>query len=217
MDVDRSFDDPAVAAAYDALNPWGRGDDFYLGLLREAGSVLDLACGTGTLLKRAAADGHEGVLVGVDVAGAMLRVARAQPRVAWIEADARTVDLGRRFELVTMTGHAFQVFLTDVDIRLLLANVARHLQPGGRFAFETRNPAARAWEGWREDYTVETIEPDLVRFDGTTLRFVDPEHLRTLVNDAGFRVEGWYGDWDGTPPSAASPEVVVVAALTPRG
>jgi SAM-dependent methyltransferase len=173
----------------------------------------------------------------------LVEAARGASRVAWREGDARTVDLGRRFELAVMTGHAFQVFLSDDDVRMLLANVRRHLEPGGRFAFETRNPSYRAWERWEAelsgshvdarsaqrvdvDYSaIRTIEPDLVGFTTTfrwpdarrsavsrsTLRFIDPERLRTLVEEGGFRIDGWFGDWDRRPVTASSPEVIVVA------
>jgi SAM-dependent methyltransferase len=239
-----AYEDPRLAALYDTLNPWGAGDPFYLELVMSSRSVLDLGCGTGQLLRRAAAEGHPGVLVGVDVAAAMLAEAeRHGARVEWRRGDARTIDLGRRFELVTMTGHAFQVFLTDDDVRALLANVRRHLEPGGRFAFETRNSSAKAWESWTPDesaHRVElpggaivevahghtrTVEPDLVEFSSTalfqgspvpvvsqsTLRFVDPDRLRALLEDGGFGVEGWFGDWDRSPVTASSPEIVVVA------
>jgi SAM-dependent methyltransferase len=241
--VDDAYGDPRIAALYDPLNPWGPGDDFYLELVMSAGSVLDLGCGTGLILRRAAASGHPGVLVGVDPAAAMLaEAARAHPAGTWQLGAAQTVDVGRRFELVIMTGHAFQVLLSDDDVRQVLANVRRHLVPSGRFAFETRNPAARGWERWADAYSttvtdrsgrsvevelshVRTIEPDFVVFTGTfrfpgeeapltstsTLRFIDPEHLRALVEEAGFRIDGWFGDWDRTPVTPSSPEVIVIA------
>jgi hypothetical protein len=31
------------------------------------------------------------------------------------------------------------------------------LTPDGRFAFETRNPLARAWEAWTPDHAVEVV------------------------------------------------------------
>jgi ubiquinone/menaquinone biosynthesis C-methylase UbiE len=205
-----------------------------------ARSVLDLGCGTGQILRHAAAEGHPGELVGVDAAAAMLAEAeRGDARVEWRLGDARTLDLDRVFELVLMTGHAFQVFLTDDDVRAVLATARRHLEPGGRFAFETRNPAARAWERWTPDtssqrigaaevahVSTRTIEPDLVELTSTArfpdsgetiltksmLRFIDPEHLRALLESGGFRIEGWFGNWDRTPVTASSPEVIVVAA-----
>jgi len=37
-----------VLGIYEDLNPWGVGQEFYLGLARDSGGgVLDLGCGTG--------------------------------------------------------------------------------------------------------------------------------------------------------------------------
>lgn len=49
------------------------------------------------------------------------------------------------------------------------------------------------------------------RTSTSTLRFIDPEHLRGLVEAAGFRVEGWFGDWDRSEVGPTSPEVIVLA------
>ena len=149
------FEDTLVASVYDDLNPWGAGHEFYLGLARESGgSVLDLGCGTGVLACRIAAQGLKVAgfeVAGFEVAGAepalgMLAVARARPEgkaVTWIESDGQSLALGRRFDLIYMTGHAFQAVQSDEAAVALLAAAARHLKPGGKFAFETRNPAKR--------------------------------------------------------------------------
>jgi hypothetical protein len=47
-----------------------------------------------------------------------------------------------------MTGHAFQNLITDDDLRRSLNKIHEALADGGRFAFETRHPQARAWESW---------------------------------------------------------------------
>src|SRR6185369_17314503 len=52
------YTDPRLAVLYDRMNPWGPGDNFYLDLVLGAGSVLDVGCGTGALLRRARASGH---------------------------------------------------------------------------------------------------------------------------------------------------------------
>ncbi len=100
-------------------------------------------------------------VVGVDPAAAMLGIARARgggDLVRWVEADARSVRLGRVFDLIVLTGHAFQVFLTPEDRRAVAATIAAHLAPGGRFVFDSRNPAVAEWRNWVPEATMEVLE-----------------------------------------------------------
>ncbi|MBB3770299.1 SAM-dependent methyltransferase [Angulomicrobium tetraedrale] len=157
---DPLYTDASLVAFYDAENDWGEDRAFCAALARGVGSVLDLGCGTGAFLAGIDAP----VRVGVDPARAMLDVARARPggeSVEWIEADARHLDLGRRFDLIVMTGHAFQVFLDAHDQRAALAALARHLAPGGRFIFDSRNPACREWEEWQPHNSRRRIDHPL--------------------------------------------------------
>jgi ubiquinone/menaquinone biosynthesis C-methylase UbiE len=145
---DPLYDDPDLASFYDLENGWGADFDFCASLAPEARSVLDLGCGTGEL---AAALSERCEVVGVDPAAAMLAVARQRPggdKVTWVAADARDVRLGRRFDLVLLTGHAFQVFLTPADQAAVLRTIALHLGPRGRFLFDSRSPGAEAWHDW---------------------------------------------------------------------
>ncbi|WP_421695001.1 class I SAM-dependent methyltransferase [Aestuariivirga sp.] len=145
---DQLFHDPALVQFYDAENGWREDTRFCVALAADAKSVLDLGCGTGLL---PAALGVARDVWGVDPAAAMLEVARRREggdRVTWVEADARTVRLGRRFDLILLTGHAFQCFLTDADQRALCETIAAHLAPGGRFIFDSRNPAREEWREW---------------------------------------------------------------------
>ncbi|HEY9549432.1 MAG TPA: class I SAM-dependent methyltransferase [Kiloniellaceae bacterium] len=145
---DRLYNDPDLVQLYDLENSWGADFYFCAGLAAEAKSVLDLGCGTGELAA-GLTDGRQ--VVGVDPAAAMLEVAQRRPggdKVEWIEADARGLRLGRRFDLVLLTGHAFQVFLTPEDQAAALRTIALHLSPRGRFVFDSRNPAAGAWQDW---------------------------------------------------------------------
>ncbi|MFJ7148631.1 class I SAM-dependent methyltransferase [Streptomyces sp. NPDC100445] len=175
--VDHVFADLSLAALYDSLNPWGPGDDFYLGLVREAGSVLDIGCGTGQLLRRAREEGHRGRLMGLDPAAAMLvQARRARPDVDWVLGDVRVRQWRAEFDLVVMTGHAFQELVGDEQIRHCLRAVRAALRDGGRFVFETRNPGARAWERWTPDRVHE-----ITAADGTPVR------VWHEVQDAGLR------------------------------
>ena len=155
---DPLYRDPALAQFYDVANQWGLDFDFCVSLASDANSVLDLGCGTGELA--AALAGHRRV-TGVDPAAAMLEVARQRPggeNVRWIEADARCVRLGEQFDLVVLTGHAFQVFLTTDDQKAALATIAAHLSPSGRFVFDSRNPNLRTWEGRNRHNSLHRLE-----------------------------------------------------------
>jgi SAM-dependent methyltransferase len=123
-----------------------------------ADSVLDVGCGTGMLLRRARTDGHAGRLCGLDPAAAMLAVARRDGDVEWVLGDLSSTHWQGEFDLITMTGHAFQVLTGDEQLRVALAAVRAALAPGGRFAFETRNPMVRGWEHWVPERAQEVTD-----------------------------------------------------------
>jgi SAM-dependent methyltransferase len=171
--TDRLYSDPNLVQFYDIENQ-GRADfDYCVSLARHGGSVLDLGCGTGQLAAELA---DRQSVTGVDPASAMLDVARRRTgghKVEWVEADARTVRLGRRFDLVLLTGHAFQVFLTKQDQEAVLRTIAEHLAPGGRFIFDTRNPAVEEWLEWTPERSDRMVaHPSL----GTVKAWNDVEH-----------------------------------------
>jgi SAM-dependent methyltransferase len=160
------YSDDDAAALYDVLCPWDPAvwpaDAFYDGLVTAADSVLDVGCGTGSMLHRARERGHTGRLAGLDPDRARLARARRRGDVEWFEGAAAEATAGRaEFGLATMTGHAFQCLVTDDVLRASLAAVRGALRPGGgRFAFETRHPQARAWEAWHPSTAVDVTGPD---------------------------------------------------------
>ena len=239
--VDRLFSEPRLAELYDAFCA-GRPDfDFYLPLVMSAKSVLDVGCGTGELLRLAREAGHTGRLCGLDPAEAMLQVAQQRRDVEWVHGDLNSVDWSREFDLVVMTGHAFQVFVDDNQLRASLAAIRSALTEDGRFVFETRNPTARGWEAWTPDNAVEIVHSgrlvrmahqvetpivgDTVSFTATftsstwdrplvsrsTLRFLDADSLSSFLSDAGLTIEEQFGDWDRQSLTDTSPEIITVA------
>jgi len=155
---DRLYDDPDLVQFYDLENGWGPDFDFCTRLAEDAKSVLDLGCGTGELAAKLA---ERCEVTGVDPAASMLQVARRRPggeQVTWIQGDARGLELGRRFDLILLTGHAFQVFLTPEDQLAALRTMALHLGPQGRFLFDSRNPAAEAWRNWGPEKSRRELE-----------------------------------------------------------
>ena len=134
----RSYDD-----LYRALRDPAGDVAFYVGLAREIGGpVLELGCGTGRVLLPIADTGV--ACVGLDASPAMLDVLRAKrppPNVELVEGRMETFALGdARFRLAISPFRALQ-HLLDVDSQLAaLANVRRHLAPGGTFAFDVFDP-----------------------------------------------------------------------------
>jgi ubiquinone/menaquinone biosynthesis C-methylase UbiE len=164
--VDRLFSDARLAALYDAFCA-GRPDfAFYLPPVMSSRSVLDVGCGTGALLHLARKAGHTGRLCGLDPAEGMLEQARRRSDIEWVLADLSSVRWEREFDLVLMTGHAFQVFIEDKEVDASLAAIRSALTDEGRFVFETRNPLVREWETWTLDKTAEVVDRTgaLVRF-----------------------------------------------------
>lgn len=181
--ADRLFTDPYLAGVYDAWHPRSvRCDyDFYLPRIMSAEAVLDAGCGTGTLLCEARDAGHAGRLCGMDPAPGMLERARRRPDIEWALGDLGSAPWTGEFDLVVMTGHAFQAIVTDGELVASVKAVRRSLVAGGRFAFETRNLGARAWERWRPEDAVTVAGPDgedvrittevVVPFDGRSVTF----------------------------------------------
>jgi SAM-dependent methyltransferase len=90
----------------------------------------------------------------------MLVQARRRATVEWVLGDLASARWEREFDLVVMTGHAFQVLLGDEELRASLGAIRDALTDGGRFVFETRNPAARAWESWTLEHVREVTGSD---------------------------------------------------------
>lgn len=159
------FSDPRLVAIYDAVNGYGADAQprFYSQLAAELGaaSIVDLGCGTGLITCELAGQGYR--LTGVDPAPAMLDVARQRRyggRVHWVDGDASRLGTPDA-DLAIMTGHVAQFFLTDESWHAGLAALYAALGPGGRLAFESRNPRAREREGWTREAT-HRFENDLV-------------------------------------------------------
>jgi ubiquinone/menaquinone biosynthesis C-methylase UbiE len=127
-------------------------------MVMSARAVLDVGCGTGALLHRARESGHTGRLCGLDPAAGMLEQARKRSDIEWILGDLASIRSEREFDLIVMTGHAFQVLVEDRDLRAALAAIRSALTGDGRFAFETRNPLAREWERWTPNNADEVTD-----------------------------------------------------------
>lgn len=199
---------PAYAAVYDAL--YG-GKDYagesdliaHLFALHADGpvaSVLDLGCGTGGHALPLAARGLR--VTGVDRSPAMLARARAKSAemaagmagatVAapeFIEADVRTLRLGRVFDAAIMMFAVLGYQHDDDALLATLASVRRHLPPSGLFLFDIwYGPAVLAQ---RPGDRVRSISQANERIFRTTRSELD---IRTQICRVDFHVLRLAGD-----------------------
>lgn len=243
---DTQYMHPRLAEVYDISDdPYPEERAFFLDLAGEGPTrVLDLGCGVGKLALGFAEAGHG--VIGVDPASAMLDVARAKPgsdKVRWISGTAQEVRLGEHFDFIIMTGHAFQVMLSDEDIRGCLETMKQHLAPGGHIVFDTRNPALDWVARWDErpvttwdlgeDGTVSISTHVMDRSEArisfehhfqfrdetltssSMLRFTSRAEVAVFLEHAGLSVEACYGDWDLSAfDPKVSPEMIFVAAAS---
>jgi SAM-dependent methyltransferase len=238
------FSDAEVSALYDVMNPWDpeRPDvAFCTEQVMAADSVLDVGCGTGSMLHHARDLGHVGRLVGLDPDESMLDRARRRTDIEWVSGVAADAAWDRQFDLATMTSNAFQCLITDDEVRASLRAIRTALRDGGRFVFGTRHPQVREWTTWNpsgafdvEDatgrelrmwYEVESVVADVVtltettaerdntvlRVDRASLRFLDVPALTGFLTRAGFTIEHQYGDWRRGPVTASSREIITIA------
>jgi len=243
MKLDLHYTESRLVDLYDTDNPRGIDYDFYIQLSKniKANTILDLGCGTGLLTRELAGYGWK--VTGVDPSSTMLAYARKQigaDLVQWIEGDSNFLGTPEA-DLAIMTGNVAQVFLEDSDWLTTLQNIHNALRPLGYVAFESRNPAARAWENWTPESSHErnqTIHGELecwlevisvqegkVHFRAhnaftetgetlivdSTLRFRTEHEIRTSLEQAGFEIKHVYGGWRHEPFTDERPIMVFVA------
>jgi SAM-dependent methyltransferase len=164
---------PDLPAIYDSVPAYvaRRDVQFYVDEAKDAGgSVLEVGCGSGRVLLPIARSGR--TIDGLDASPAMLERCQTKleeepddvrRRVTLHRADARAFDIGRRFDLVIAPFRVMQHLTTIEDQLGFLDSAARHLNPGGRLAFDVFNPdftALVSADGTEREDTPNTQLPD---------------------------------------------------------
>ena len=197
---DQSF----VAEYYDFIPGYaGRPDlEFYLDFSRSAGGkILELGCGTGRILIPTAAAGCQ--IVGLDISEYMLAKCReklqnqpkeVQERVRLVHGNMTNFKLKETFRLITTPFRPFQ-HLGSIDDQLAcLRCVNCHLTMGGKLILDLFQVNFR--KIFDPVYTKESED------------FPEVEHL---LARCGFRVAELFGNFDKSPLTDDSPEMIFVA------
>lgn len=111
--------------------------------VRIGGPVLDLCCGTGRMAIPIARKGIS--VTGLDMQPQLLMHARhkaaaAEVDIEWIEGDATSFRLGRRFRLILVPFYSLQMFGRAHQVESFFESVRAHLQEDGMLIFDVRNP-----------------------------------------------------------------------------
>jgi len=152
--------------------------DFYAGLARRAGGpVLEVMCGTGRILVPLARAGFE--VTGIDANEKMLEAARkklareppeVQKRATLVRADARSIELGKRFNLVILAFSSVNHLLAPEDQDRTMACLKRHLSENGLLAVASFIPHDEKLHAEKLDKEVQLENGDLlIRYSTLTV------------------------------------------------
>lgn len=241
MDED-PYRDEQLVELYDNDNA-GREDHEYYRALADAvhaNKIIDFGCGTGLLTRSLALQGRE--VIGIDPSTMILGYARRQPRaesVIWIDGDATAIKSHGDADLVLRSGN-MTMHLSPEVYPSVLDSLAAALTSGGVISFESRNPAARAWERWTRSATcsereipsgglqewldVTEVDADRVVFDAhnvfqdgrdavyaSVLYFRAADEITTDLERAGFSDIRVRGGWRNEPVTNHSTVLVFQA------
>jgi SAM-dependent methyltransferase len=121
--------------------------EYIAGLIRtyapDARTVMEIGCGTGAHAAELAGMGYE--VSGVDMSEGMLESAEARrassphdvaSRLTFSHGDARSVRLGKKFDVVMSLFHVMSYQTSNADLAAAFATAREHLKSGGVFIFD---------------------------------------------------------------------------------
>ncbi|UKY54136.1 class I SAM-dependent methyltransferase [Streptomyces inhibens] len=206
----------------------------------DEGTYLDLCSGVGRIAIPLASRAVH--VTGVDNAPAMLRVMAERGQSLPVDTvldDCAKIDIGRTFSLAYVTFNSLFQLDDNAAQESMLAGVARHLVPGGRFVVETFVPhppassallgpeashlsgdrlefITRKWDVpeqvlWVQRMIVEA--PGKVGLRSIRFQYLFPAQLDAMAEAAGLVRESEYADWAERPLCEDSDNRVVVYRL----
>lgn len=157
--------------------------------LRPGARVLDVCCGSGaSAIPAAEAVGPKGIVLGVDLAEELLKLARTKSMQRGLNhTEFHTGDMlnlglpESGFDAVICV---FGIFFVP-DMQDAVGKLWRLVSPGGRLAITTWGP--RFFEPMSTAFwnSVREVRPDLYKSFNPWDRVSDPESLRSMLEGAG--------------------------------
>lgn len=163
----REFDSDRTKTLFE--RPWL---DAFLAHVPEAGTVLDLGCGSGEPIARYLIDQGRRV-TGIDASPGLVDLCRERfPGHDWIVADMRGLDIGRAFDGAVVWHSA--IHLAPEAHQGMFAVYRRHIRPGGVLMFTSAPEGGELIGEWRGEPLYHAS--------------LSPEAYRAGLDGAGFEV-----------------------------
>ena len=142
---------------------------------RPVHTLLDVGCGTGAHAIELARRGL--AVTGVDLSASMIELARTKAaplppehQPSWLCGDARSFDVGRRFDAAIMMFAVIGYLTNNQDVATALANIRRHLEPGALFVCDFwYGPSVLATRPGDRVRVLDTATGQVIRTTQTTL------------------------------------------------
>jgi SAM-dependent methyltransferase len=204
--------------------------------LADGGRVVELAIGTGRVALPLAARGVD--LTGIDISPEMVSRLRAKPggkALPVIMGDFADVAVDGNFRLVYLVFNTLFALLDQEEQIRCFANVATHLEPGGRFVIEAFVPDLTRFDrgqriaaanvqtdrvtvevsqhtpaGQRIDSHHIIITEQGIKLRPVAVRYAWPSEIDLMARLAGLQLENRWGGWNLEPFDGASQSHVSV-------
>ena len=240
--IDILYQDATLVQFYDYDNPWLESFDVIASWINETDAVLDIGCGTGTLIS------HIGqkckTAYGLDLSSEMLAVARRKSKmVNWLQADASKFSIDQKFDFIFLSGHSFQTLLSEKAYIAMFERISTHLVAGGKLVFDSRNPLVEEWKTWTPSNSVryfqypdlgiikawndyktlgaiicyqtyyQVLHTDKIWQADSKISFPSFEQISLLLAQSGLVLKNVYGDWQLNNFESNNEEMIFVCTV----
>ena len=152
---------------------YGLWSEFLEDYLKKDDKILDLACGTGTLLSMLYVDGYEN-LYGLDLSETIIEIANEKRKVNRFQIDFSVQDMtsfkyDTKFNVISCFFDSINFLPNLSQVKKMFDTVYRHLEKDGYFVFDifsktmldeyNNNEIVDDYESFKLKWTTEKVNP----------------------------------------------------------